>query len=82
MRQAQGDFWNNPTGVIRNRNPAPFRFMRRSNSSLRQSPPFFFHSIKEHFDYFLSAKLEYHTATYLRNQKNLSKNAKKVVLRK
>ena len=39
MLQAQGDFWNNPTGVIRNRNPAPFRFKRRSNPSLRQSPP-------------------------------------------
>ena len=34
-------FWNTPTGVIRNRNPAPFRFMRRSNSLLRQSHMFF-----------------------------------------
>ena len=46
MLQAQGDFWNNPTGVIRNRNPAPFRFMRRSNPSLRQSPPISFNLSK------------------------------------
>ena len=107
MRQAQGDFWNTPTGVIRNRNPAPFRFIRRSNTPLRQPPPILFHFIKEHFGFrtakifvfsfllkllfhaslallafliilrFLSAKLEYHTATYLRNHKNLSKKSKK-----
>jgi hypothetical protein len=40
MRQAQGNLWNNPSEVIRNRNPAPFRFMRRSNPILRQSPPY------------------------------------------
>ena len=106
MLQAQGDFWNNPTGVIRNRNPAPFRFMRRSNPSLRQSPPISFNLSKnawlpaakilvysltdKHFPnaslatrqsyfivIFLTAKVELHTATYLRNQKKLPKKRKK-----
>ena len=106
MQQAQGDFWKNPTGVIRNRNPAPFWFSIRSNFSLRQSPPFFsisqrtlylscckiigYFFCKQAFSLckpcriiifslfdFLTAKLGYHTATYLRNQKNLSKKCKK-----
>ena len=106
MLQSQGDFWNNPTGVIRNRNPAPFWFTRRSNPSLRQSPPISFNLSKnawlpaakilvysltdKHFPnaslatrqlylifIFLTAKVELHTATYLRNQKNLSKKCKK-----
>ena len=49
MRQAQGDFWNNPTGVIRTRSPAPFRFTRRSNPSLRQSPLSIIQSLKDLF---------------------------------
>ena len=106
MRQAQRDFWNNPTGVIRNRNPAPFWFTRRSNPSLRQSPPISFNLSKnawlpaakilvysltdKHFPnaslatrqlylifIFLTAKVELHTATYLRNQKKLPKKRKK-----
>ena len=69
-------------GTVRDRNPAPFRFSKRSNPSLRQPPPSSFNLSKNTFCHFLSAKLGYHTATYLRNQKKLSKKAKNVVLRK
>ena len=56
MRLSQGDFWNYPMGVIRNLNPAPFQISNRSNSSLRQPPPFFFKLLKELFC-FRDAKL-------------------------
>jgi hypothetical protein len=57
MQLAQGDFWINPTGVIRNRNPAPLWFTRQSNPSLRQSPPFS-QSLKERFFFFAANLLD------------------------
>ena len=39
--QTQGDFWETPTLVIRNGFLHLFRFIKRSNPSLRQSPPYF-----------------------------------------